>query len=332
MRRVVLVAFPGVQTLDLTGPAEVFAAASRQLGQVVYRAEVTSVGGGAMRTTSACTVQTRDLRRLRAEPDDTVIVVGGEEAAIRAAVVHRPLLWLGHAFPVVRRMASVCSGAFVLAAAGILDGRRATTHWSSLGQLAAFRPAVAVDPNAIYVRDGTVWTSAGVTTGIDMALAMVEEDLGRTLADQVAGRLVLYARRPGFQSQFSNALLAQARGSDPLGPTVAWARAHLDEADPERLAKHAGLSVRTLHRRCSEQMGVTPAKLLETLRVEQARTLLATSSLAAKTIAASCGFATTARMKRAFERVLGVGPRDYRLLFAGGGPVDAIASAAKESG
>jgi transcriptional regulator GlxA family with amidase domain len=202
----------------------------------------------------------------------------------------------------------------VLAGAGVLDGRRAATHWSACDRLAAMHPKVTVDRNAIFVDEGNVWTSAGVTTGIDMALAMVERDHGRMLADAVAARLVLYVRRQGFQSQFSDALVAQASASNPLGPAIAWARAHLAKADVEGLARHAGLSTRTFHRRCADHLSTTPAKLLEKLRVEHARTLLATSAAPVKSLAVDCGFATPARMKRAFQRELGIGPREYRLL------------------
>jgi transcriptional regulator GlxA family with amidase domain len=155
-----------------------------------------------------------------------------------------------------------------------------------------------------------------VTTGIDMALAMVEDDRGRAVADAVAGRLVLYLRRPGFQSQFSDALVAQASGSNPLGSVVAWARAHLRDADLPRLARQAGLSLRTFHRRCLAHLGTTPAKLLDKLRVEHARTLLATTALPTKTLVATCGFGTAARMKRAFAREMGMVPRDYKMLHA----------------
>jgi transcriptional regulator GlxA family with amidase domain len=245
-----------------------------------------------------------------------VLVVGGAEGAVRDAVASKPLVtWVARAAQVVRRIGSVCSGAFVLARAGVLDGRRAATHWSVCKALAAFRPQVTVDPNAIFVQDGHVWTSAGVTTGIDMALAMVEEDHGRRVADALAARLVLYARRPGFQSQFSDALVAQTSASDSLAPVIAWVRANLRAPlAAERLARKSGMSLRTLHRRCGEQLGTTPAKLVEGLRVEQARTLLSTTVLGTKTIAARCGFGSASRMKRAFERTLGVGPRDYRLV------------------
>ncbi|MDB4962486.1 MAG: AraC family transcriptional regulator [Myxococcales bacterium] len=314
MARVVIVVFEGVQTLDVTGPAEVFANAARAHADRPYTVEVASIGGGNLRTTCGVPIGTRDLRKLRPHRDDLVLVAGGPSAAIVAAVADRQLrAWLCRAAKTVRRIGSVCSGAFVLAAAGLLDGKRATTHWSACDRLATMFPAVDVDRNAIFVTDGQVWTSAGVTTGIDMALAIVEEDLGREVADAVAANLVLYMRRPGYQSQWSDALVARA-GADPLGPTIAWARANLGKADIETLAHRAGLSVRTFHRRCLDQLSTTPAKLLDKLRVERARDLLATTELPAKTLASTCGFTSPARMKRAFERELGIGPRAYRFL------------------
>jgi transcriptional regulator GlxA family with amidase domain len=167
-----------------------------------------------------------------------------------------------------------------------------------------------------------VWTSAGVTTGIDMALAIVEEDLGAATADAIAARLVLYVRRPGFQSQFSQALIAQSASSERLGPAIAWARSHLANADVETLARQAGLSVRTLHRRCQDLLGTTPAKLIDRLRVEHARTLLGSTELPAKALAAECGFGNAARMARAFEREIGMSPREFRALHGRGGRVD----------
>jgi len=317
MPRVVLVAFEGAQTLDLTGPAEVFAAANRQLGRAHYQVVVAAVGGGERRTSCGLQVVTRRLGRLRVRRDDVVLVVGGDEAAVRGAAVDRALRrWLLEAGARARWVASVCTGAFVLAAAGLLDGKRAATHWAACERLARTFPAVTVDANAIFVRDGDVWTSAGVTTGIDMTLAMVEDELGAKVADAVAARLVLSARRPGFQSQFSAALVAQVERGDPLGRTIAWARANLAEADVDTFARRAGVSLRTLHRKCREQLRLTPAKLLDRLRVEHARTLLATGALPAKTVAARCGFGNTARMRRAFERELGMGPRDYRVVHA----------------
>ena len=316
MPRVILVAFEGAQGLDILGPAEVFASVKRHHEPGGPDVVVASVGGGRIRTTSGVYVVARDLQRVRPAASDTVLVVGGDDGAVRAAVGSTRLVaWVTRAARVVRRIGSVCAGAFVLARTGVLDGRRAATHWSACAQLAAFRPQVTVDANAIYVQDGHIWTSAGVTAGIDMALAMVEEDHGRRVADAIAARLVLYTRRPGFQSQFSDALVAQTAASDPLGPVIAWARSNLrGTVDAGRLARRAGMSLRTFHRRCTEVLGTTPAKLLESLRVEQARTLLASTELGSKTVAARCGFGSPRRMARAFERTLGVAPREYAAL------------------
>jgi transcriptional regulator GlxA family with amidase domain len=228
----------------------------------------------------------------------------------------RLLAWLRRAQRAARITASVCSGAFLLAAAGILDGKRAATHWSACERLALAFPKVTVDANAIFVRDGSVWSSAGVTTGIDMALAIVEADHGADLVDKIAAQLVLYVRRPGFQSQFSEALVAQTRRDDSLGPAIAWARGNLERCDVERLAHSAGLSVRTLHRRCLETLATTPARLIEKLRVERARALIDTHDLPSKRLAISCGFGSTARLNRAFIRELGLLPRAYKVLHA----------------
>jgi transcriptional regulator GlxA family with amidase domain len=317
MRRVLIVAYEGATTLDVTGPAEVFAAAERRVGGDAYRIELASTGGGERLTSSTLRICTRDLLRIRPGPGDVLLVAGGDERGVRAAVADRRLIdWIRGAARVVERVTSVCSGAFLLAAAGVLDGRRATTHWLACDRLAQLFPRVTVDRNAIFVVDGNVWTSAGVTTGIDMSLAIVERDHGREVADAVAATLVLYVRRPGFQSQFSDALVSQLAGSNPLGQVIAWTRAHLREANVETVARAAALSVRTFHRRCAEHLGVTPAKLIAKLRVEHARTLLATSEIPAKDLAEQCGFGTATNMKRSFKRELGVGPREYRLLHA----------------
>ncbi|HET9623269.1 MAG TPA: DJ-1/PfpI family protein [Kofleriaceae bacterium] len=318
-RRVIVIVFDGVQTLDATGPAEVFAVASREAGAAHYRVVVASVGGGERTTSSGLGLRTRDLRAIRPRANDLVVVAGGGDAPVVAAVRDRRLrAWLARAAPIVERVTSVCSGAFILAAAGLLDGKRATTHWSACAELARRFPAVTVDGNAIFVRDGAVWTSAGVTTGIDMALAIVEADHGRALADRVAAQLVLYVRRPGFQSQWSDALVAQRAAGDPLGPAIAWARGNLKRVDVDGLARHAGMSVRTLHRRCLAQLGVTPAALIDKLRVEHARSLLAAGDIAAKSLAAACGFGSSTRMNRAFARQLGLAPRAFRVLHGAG--------------
>ncbi|MBL8621555.1 MAG: helix-turn-helix domain-containing protein [Myxococcales bacterium] len=315
-RRVVLIAVPGAQSLDVTGPLEAFAGANQQLPGPAYRLVVASPGGGTIAASSGLAFATVRLATVRATARDTVLVAGADERGVRAAIADRGLTaWLARAAPVVERIGSVCSGAFALAAAGLLAGRRVATHWAACDRLAGYCATATVDREAIFVRDGRLWTSAGVTTGIDMALAMVEADHGRAVADRVASQLVLYARRPGFQSQWSDALLAQT-DDDPLAPTIAWARAHLRGLDVPRLARQAGLSVRTLHRRCAATVGTTPAKLIERLRVEHARALLAAGPRPAKQVAAASGFADGAQLARAFRRTLGVTPRAYRVMFS----------------
>ena len=243
------------------------------------------------------------------------LVAGGNEAGITAAVRDRRLLgWVQRRSRNVRRLGSVCSGTFILAAAGLLDGRTVATNWSAVARLASFRPGLTVDGNAIFVREGRVWTSAGITTGIDMSLAMVEEDCGRRVADRVAAQLVLHARRPGFQSQFSDLLAAQARRDDPLSGVLAWAAAHLTAVDVETFAQRAAVSLRTLHRLCARTLGTTPAKLIERMRTDRARVLLGTTGLSAKEIAAQCGFRDAPQLTRSFARSFGVSPRGYRLV------------------
>ena len=313
--KVIIVAFDGAQSLDITGPTEVFAHAAREPGGRSYEIVVASSRRAKVVTSSGLSLGTRLLDQVRCGRADTVLVAGGEERGIITAIADRRLLrWLQRRAPKVRRMGSVCSGAFVLAAAGLLDGRVVATHWAAVSRLAAFRPALSVDGNAIFVRDGQVWTSAGVTTGIDMSLAMVEEDCGRRVADRVAAELVLHARRPGFQSQFSDLLAAQARRDDPLSAELAWARAHLGGLDVETLARQAAVSVRTLHRLCATALKTTPAKLIERLRTDRARVLLGTTALAQKEIAAQCGFRDAVQLTRSFSRCFGVSPRGYRLL------------------
>ncbi|RPH71564.1 MAG: helix-turn-helix domain-containing protein [Myxococcaceae bacterium] len=312
-----LVGYRDADGLDLFGPAEVFAEAVRRLEAPVYEVVMSAVGGGAVTLTSGISVATADLTNIRPQPNDIVIVAGGADEATDAAATNRGLLaWLARASRTGSRMGSVCDGAFILASAGILDGKRAATHWYSCERLARLYPKVHVDREAIFVRDGRIWTAAGVSTGIDMALAMVEEDHGRRLADAVASHLVLFARRPGFQSQFSEELVAQTLASDPLGPVIAWMRANLRAPlDVATVAHRAGMSVRTLHRTCLHALDLTPAKLVEKLRVEHARSLLTTTRLGTKVVASRSGFGSTPRMTRAFQRALGVTPGAYRLMF-----------------
>ena len=307
--RVVVVAFDGVQSLDVTGPAEVFAAAGHPVTLV------TSAGAPVVTSSGLTLVPHGDLASLGAEPIDTLVVAGGDGTP--AAMADPALVsWLRAAAPRCRRVTSVCSGAFLLAEAGLLDGRRATTHWSVCDVLARRYPAVIVDPEPIYVRDGEVWTSAGVTAGMDLALALVEEDHGRDEALRIARRFVLFLRRPGNQAQFSAQLAAQAAGRDGLREVQRWAAEHPDaDLSVEALARRAGMSPRHFARCFAAEVGVTPARYVETVRIEAARRVLEESDEGVDAVARVCGFGTAETMRRAFVRSLRLPPAEYRARF-----------------
>jgi transcriptional regulator GlxA family with amidase domain len=306
---VVIVAFDGFQSLDLSGPAEVFAAAG-------WRVRVVTTDGAAVRSSSGLTiVPDGDLATARG-PIDILLVVGGEgtPAAMRDPKLLR---WLTRAATRSRRVTSVCSGAFVLAEAGLLDGRRATTHWSVCDVLAERYPTVEVDPDPIYVRDGDVWTSAGVTAGMDLALALVEEQLGRDVALAIARRLVLFLHRPGNQSQFSAQLSVQSADRTALRDVQRHIADHPDtDLSVDALAAMASMSTRHFARCFRDEIGTTPARFVESARLEAARRRLEESDDAVETIARACGFGTAETMRRTFLRNLRVAPSEYRRRFA----------------
>jgi transcriptional regulator GlxA family with amidase domain len=306
--RLFILAYEGCQLLDVTGPAAVFGAANDAVGRTVYDLRVISPDGGAVASNSGVAVQSR---RIGGQPD-TLLVAGGSRglpAVTARADVRR---WLRRVAPRARRYGSVCTGAFVLAAAGLLDGKRVATHWASCAGLAERHAALSVDADALYVVDGKVWTSAGVTTGIDMALALVEADLGAATANLIARRFVLYARRPGYQSQFSPLLRAQTAAEAPFGELVEWMQAHLDcPLDVPALARRAGLTERSFYRKFAEATGKTPAQFVERLRLEAARTLLS-RDLPLKAIAGKVGLGSSARLGAAFERGFGMTPSLFR--------------------
>jgi transcriptional regulator GlxA family with amidase domain len=246
---------------------------------------------------------------------DTLLIAGGpgvDKAASDAALVD----WTRRRARRARRVASVCTGAFLLAATGLLDGRRAVTHWSFCAELARRYPLIKVEPDPIFVADGPVWTSAGVTAGIDLALALVEQDLGRDIAFAVARYLVVFLKRPGGQAQFSAALSLQA-GEDRFGALHDWVGTHLTaDLSLQELAGHAGMSERSFSRHYLEATGRTPARAIEAIRVEAARRLLSESRLPVKRIAQRCGFGSEETMRRSFQRLLAVPPHDYRARFA----------------
>jgi transcriptional regulator GlxA family with amidase domain len=310
MRRIVLVAFDGLQSLDLIGPNEVFAAASRLVPDA-YRVEIVAPRTSFESWSGVRMAAHRTLAGCRG-PIDTLIVAGGDGVA-GAERDESLIRWLRGAAGRSRRVASVCTGAFLLARAGLLDGRRATTHWNSCRELARRYPAVKVESDPIFVRDGNLYTSAGVTAGIDLALALVDEDHGPRVARDVARWLVLFLRRPGGQSQFSAALAGQRAEREPLRELQAWMVDHLDEdLSVPALAVRAFMSPRNFARAFKREVGLTPGTYVEALRVERARTLLETGGEGVEQVARRCGFGTIETMRRAFRRRLGVSPGDYR--------------------
>jgi transcriptional regulator GlxA family with amidase domain len=316
--RVAVIAVPGAQSLDVLGPVEVFHAASRiaeaRGAAGGYEVTVASPGGGDLALSNGLRLGTDPLPGPRAAID-TIVMAGGEGARLvaRDAEVVR---WLRRATPRARRVASVCTGAFVLARAGLLDGRSATTHWAWCDALAREHPAVRVDGEPIYVRDGDVWTSAGVTAGMDLALALVEDDLGPEIALEAARWLVLFLKRPGGQAQFSAGLAAQAPVRAPLRRLQGWMNDNLDaDLSVGALAARACLSDRQFARAWRAETGVTPAAYVEALRVERARTLLE-GGAAVDAAARAAGFASAEVLRRVFHRRLGVGPAAYRERFS----------------
>lgn len=310
--RIALLAYEGCQLLDVTGPAAVFGAANEGREHPVYEVEIVSPDGGPV--TSNCGVALMSSRM--GKRYDTLLVAGGSRGLKAVMARDDVRRWLLRVAPRTRRFGSVCTGAFVLAAAGLLDGKRVATHWASCQRLAERFPALTVDADALYVVDGKVWTSAGVTTGIDMALALVEADLGAATANLIARHFVLYARRPGYQSQFSPLLQVQTEADAPFARLIEWMQAHLDEPlDVPALAARAGLSERSFYRKFVEATGKTPAHFVEGLRLEAARTLLA-KGLPLKTIAGRVGLRSSARLGQAFERRFGMAPSLFREMHA----------------
>jgi transcriptional regulator GlxA family with amidase domain len=313
----VLVAYPDIQMLDLAGPVEVFSMANRLGGGgEAYSTEIVSPDGGPIRSTSGMEVAAQVSMRACGGPIDTLMVLGGE--GVRAAASDdRLIAWLREAAGRSRRVTSVCTGSFLLARAGLLDGRRATTHWSACELLAEGFPAVTVEGDPIFVRDGNVWTSAGVTAGMDLALALVEEDLGGELAREIARFLVLFVQRTGGQAQFSRQLAGQRPERETLAKLESWIADHLaEDLSVPALAARACMSVRNFSRRFGEEVGVTPASYVEAVRVEGAKRLLESTGRGVEDIACACGFGTVETMHRSFKRTVGVTPGEYRRHFS----------------
>jgi transcriptional regulator GlxA family with amidase domain len=308
MRTIGLLIFPDFQLLDAAGPIAVFDTAARESPPPAYRLRVIANTAGPVTSSSGIQLIAQSFSD---DPLDTLIVAGGSGSR-EASACPQTLAFIRAAAPRARRLASVCTGAFILAAAGLLDGRRATTHWGRAAELARAYPQVHVEPDRIFIRDGRVWTSAGVTAGIDLALALVADDLGEQVAKRAAQQLVVYYRRPGGQSQFS-ALLEGDRPGSRFSPVLGWARERLGERlSVERLADHAAMSPRHFARAFTAETGTTPAKAIERLRLEAAREQVESSAEPIEQIAMHAGFRDPERMRRAFLRAFGQPPQALR--------------------
>jgi transcriptional regulator GlxA family with amidase domain len=318
-RKIAMVGFEGIQMLDVTGPLEVFSRASRLLldsGQASappYQVLFVAKEAGPVETSSGLALiaqcALRDLGIV-----DTVLVSGG--AGTNVALEDPALVdWIREHLPRAKRYGAVCTGGLLLARAGLLDGRRVTTHWAFTRTLAELAPSARVEEDAIFVRDGRLWTSAGVTAGMDMALAMLEEDWGRKLALDVAHQLVMHLKRAGGSSQVSASLAAQARAVDGRFRQLAtWVSENLaGKLSIQSMAARAGMSARHFARCFNEEIGMTPAKYVERVRFEAAQQLLAQTDATVERVAESCGFGSAETLRRVFLRRTGVGPAAYRL-------------------
>lgn len=317
-RLVVMFAFEGGNLIDIAGPLQAFETADRMRpgGTAGYRLMTVSEQGGPVTTAPGLAVVTEPLAALAGKSIDTLIVPGGLPVE---GPVHLDTLigWLRRNAQRARRLCAVCTGAFLLADAGLLDGKRCTTHWSRADELKARRPALEMDADSIFVRDGSVWTSGGVTAGIDLSLALIEDDLGHEAAIATARQLVMFVKRPGGQSQFSRPLELQAGGSGTFAPLHGWIAEHLDaDLRIERLAERVGMSPRTFARSYVAEVGRTPARSVELIRLEAACRALEQTRLPLKRIAAAVGLGSEQNLRRVVQRRLGISPADYRARFA----------------
>ncbi|MCA1323695.1 GlxA family transcriptional regulator [Herbaspirillum sp. alder98] len=318
--RVVLLAYDGMNLLDLSGPLQVFATANRLHAKGdLYRLQVVSARGGVIHTNAGLPVATEALAQLdlrEASGIHTLISPGGstgDSFVIDAALVQ----WIRDHAALIQRVCSVCTGAFHLADAGLLDGLRVTTHWDWASRLQQQYPALQVDAEPIFIRQGRVWTSAGVTAGIDLALALVEQDFGHPKAIATARQLVMFIKRPGGQSQFSAPLASQTAGAGRFAELHAWIAANLgQDLRVDNLARHVHMSPRTFARAYVAELGRTPARTVELMRLEAARRALEETALPLKRIATEAGYGEEQNLRRVFQRQLGVSPAQYRERFS----------------
>ncbi len=314
-RHILFLVYDGLHLLDMAGPAAAFAMANRLADADLYDVRSISPLGGAVTCEGGLIVQTVPMRSVPVMRHDTVLVMGAEAQPLRRALADQPMIdWIKQAASRAERCGSVCTGTFLLAAAGLLDGRAAATHWEGCDALRRSYPQVRVDPDALYVVDGQFWTSAGMTTGLDMALAMIKADHGATLMGAVAKRMVVYAHRPGSQSQFSSLLDAQTADRGGFADVIDWIGAMLDQPlKVDQLARRAGMSERSFQRKFTASIGRTPAKFVEDMRVERAKQLLEAGQLV-KEVAGAVGFRSEAAFRASFQDHLGISPSMHRLV------------------
>ncbi|MGC2412053.1 MAG: helix-turn-helix domain-containing protein [Stellaceae bacterium] len=317
---ILLLAFPHGQLLDIAGPLQMFAGANDEVSRLVYRIEIAAPQAGPFPTSSGvqlvADIAYTQITNGRLGHTDTLLTVGGEPGMSQELAQGAATEIVSRAIGRVPRIASVCTGTFFLAAAGALDGRRATTHWSEVDALKRFRPAVLVEGDAIHIEDRGIWTSAGVTAGMDLALGMIEADLGRNVALAIARRHVVFRIRPGGQSQFSAELAAQSVGNTKIKQLVERVTVH-PRADwrTEILAIEAGVSLRSLSRMFRSDLNVSPADFVERVRIDLARRRLLETDEHVETIAFACGFGSLRRMDRAFARTIATSPSEFRSRF-----------------
>jgi transcriptional regulator GlxA family with amidase domain len=316
MMRVAILAPPGVQLLDVVGPSDVFAEANTQLGEVHYQIEVVGFSRGPVPSSSGLTlVANRSIEDPVEQVD--ILLIAGSPSLRDQSIPAEVLDWVRATAERSARFGSVCSGAFVLAETGLLHGRQATTHWSQADDFARRFPDIVLMPDRIFTEDGPVWTSAGVTAGIDLALALVEQDLGLEVALKVARQLVVFLKRPGGQSQFSSHLVAQVAQKGPIKAVQDHILANLtDGLTVAELAERAGMSQRNFARLFRQDAGMTPAEFVERARLDEAKRLLDDPSVPMQRAAQRTGFGDMIRMRRAFLRTIGVTPGAYRRSFA----------------
>jgi len=314
MQNIYIILVPGFEVLDMAGPASVFSAANRFAGEHYSIVHISSLGG-LVESASGVQVATKSIGLITLKKQDTLLVAGFGQEELENALSDELLAgWLRDNINRVRRYGSVCAGAFILAKAGLLKNKRITTHWAGIEKIKSLEPDAEVQGDALYINDGKLWTSAGITTGIDMTMEMVEQDLGPQIKGQVAKYLVVYSHRPGKQSQFSTLLTSQLKSKSPFQELLYWMEDNLGETlKVSDMAKKVGMTERTFYRHFTECYDRPPASYLERLRIERAKTLLE-EGMNIKSITIEVGFRSKSGFRTSFEKSLGITPTMYRKL------------------